>query len=129
MKKWFMALAILASGCSAYREQEAIFVGYNTSNDNVVVLVNDGAETPIVANRSIQFVVQILVPNNPVNTVNGPSSIDKQVQVSIAFRNLRTGRLTSPIFCNAGAKVITTVWYRVDSSGSGYADCNSSYGY
>lgn len=129
MKKWLVTLAILASGCGAYSEQNAIFVGYNTSSNRIAVVVNDGNGYVIAANGSDQFIVTVMVPKNPVGYGTGPSSIDKQVQVSIAAKNLVTGRLTLPIFCNAGAKIVTTVWYRIDSGGEGRVDCNSSYSY
>ncbi|MDP3763887.1 MAG: hypothetical protein Q8Q92_04620 [bacterium] len=134
MRKLFVILIALAvSGCgSPFVERTAQFVGYNNSNDNIVALVNDGEEHPIPANRSVNFTVRVPVPKNPVQMgyisyPSGPSTIDKVVQVSVAFRNLATGRLSTPIMCQAGAKVVTTIWYEVSSYGYESSRCTSSY--
>lgn len=118
-------VSFLVFGCDAFNYEDAHFVGYNASNDNVMVVVNDGAETPIPANRSVSFEVRVPVPKSTVGTT-GPSSVDKTVQVGVAFRNLRTGKLTSPIFCMAGAKIVTSVTYSLNS-GSENISCNFSY--
>ncbi len=124
MKKIIVLLlvAFCTTACAAYVEEEARFVGYNVSGVKVVALVNDGGGWEIPANGSIKFTTQVPVPKNPVQTgygsygSTGPSTIDKVVQISVAFRNLRTGKLTVPIFCYAGAKIVTTVWYEVSGS-------------
>ena len=105
-------------------------MAYNLSNDVVVALVNDGQEWEIPANGSTRFTVQVPVPKNPVQTgsygiLTGPSTLDKVIQVSVAFRNVRTGRLTTPIFCSAGAKVVTNIWYEVNFGQAG-ARCTAS---
>ena len=129
MRKIFLTpiVALVIAGCDVFVMREAPFVGYNTSNDNIVALVNDGGEFPIPANRSMKFMVKVPVPKSPVGTITGPSSVDKVVQVSVAFRNLTTGKLTSPIFCQAGAKVVTNIWYEVNSNGNSTAICTTSY--
>lgn len=131
--KFFVAIAaaVLSSACSTFTLEDAQFVGYNVSNDNIVIVVNGGVEHPISANGSASFIVQVSVPKNPVpvgyfGTVTGPSSVDKRVQVSVAAKNLRTGRLTSPVVCDAGAKVVTSITYRVDF-GYENTSCFSSY--
>ena len=123
----------LVMACDTYVQKEALFVGYNVSNDNVVALVNDGEEHPIAANRSAQFVVVVPIAKNPVQpwfgTPTGPSLNDKSTQVSVAFRNLRTGKLTTPIFCNSGAKLVTTIRYEMSSFGYESTSCQASYSY
>ena len=131
VRKIFLTViaTLVIVGCDVFVMKEAPFIGYNVSNDNIVALVNDGGEFPIPANRSMKFVVKVPVPKSPVGTITGPSSVDKVVQVSVAFRNLSTGKLTSPIFCQAGAKVVTNIWYERTSDGNGTAICTTSYSY
>ena len=119
-----------SSGCSRFTTQYAIIDAYNNSSDNAVIVVNATMEKTILAHQSLRFEVPILVPANPVSSQGGPSSVDKPVEMSIAFKNLRTGRLTFPAICRAGAKVITTVSYRVYSGNDLYdyaPQCTSSY--
>lgn len=131
MKKciWLVSVAtLLVSACGdAFTEENAPFIGYNVSNFSVAVIVNGGEEVLIPANRSTAFGVRILVPQRRVYSTVGPSSLDKRVQVSVAFRNVVTNKLLAPILCDAGAKVVTTVWYTVDKSGRESVRCQASY--
>jgi len=124
MKKIFLVCAAgaLLTACGQFREWDAPFVGYNVSNDDVTVVVNDGKETLIPANRSLGFTVTLLVPTPRWGTTSPSSTVDRPVQVSVAFRNLRTGELTRPVLCQAGAKVVTHVWYETYG-----ARCTFSY--
>lgn len=127
-----VALAVIVSACGAFIERDAQFVGYNTSKDSILVYVNDGGGFPISANGTTKFVVEVPIPSNPVQpgyfgTPSGPSSIDKVVRVSVAFKNLTTGKLLPPIFCDAGAKLVTTVWYEVSSYGYESSRCQASW--
>ncbi len=119
----FAALAFVAS-CSRFEMEEATFVAYNASGDRAAFLVNDGAEHVVEANRSAQFVVEIPIPTRRVNGYSSPeSSVDKITQVSVAVRNLSTGRLTPPTMCTAGAKVVVHLTYE----GRNYVSCQSSW--
>ena len=119
-----LLLSILVAGCGAFSREEANFVAYNTSSDKVVV-VTGGEEKEVLAGGSIKFVLSIQVPRGSYGS-SEPSNIDKVVLVSLAFRNLRTGILTEPISCTAGAKVVTSVWYETFGP-YGVARCTSSY--
>ncbi|MDP2641896.1 MAG: hypothetical protein Q8P21_01230 [bacterium] len=127
MKRLTLVGIVFSLGCGAFSSESAPFVAYNTSNHDVVAVVNDGQEFSVPANRSIKFEVRVPVPKNPVGAGTGPSSVDKAVQVSVAFRNLTTGRLTRPILCSAGAKVVTHIWYEMFPNGFDDARCTSSY--
>ena len=125
-KVLFLALAVFTtSACSAYVDQEAIFVGYNDGSNSIQILV-DGVGTELLGpGRSSQFPVKIQVPRSMVGAT-GPSAIDRTVQVSIAVRNLSTSNQTGPVFCQAGAKVKTHIWYEV-ISGRESVRCTTSY--
>ena len=131
MRKVFLTViaTVVVVGCDPFVMREAPFIAYNISNNNIVALVNDGKEFPVSANRSTKFVVEVPVAKSRVGNITGPSSVDKVVQVSVAFRNLSTGKLTSPIFCQAGAKVVTNIWYEVSSGGNISSRCTTSYSY
>lgn len=121
-----LAAALMASGCSRFSKEQAIFVAYNTSGDRVVFLVNDGAGHEVAANGSSRWTVEVLIPHNPVNSYGGPSSVDKTTQVSVAVKNLGTGKLTEPTLCPSGAKVIAHLTYRKEPNYE-YVSCTSSY--
>jgi|SRR3989344_374596 len=120
-----LVLSVAASGCSRFVDWDAPFVAFNSSNDDVVV-VYGGSETRVPANRSVAFTITVAVPKPPVG-MTGPSTVDQRVQINLAFRNLRTGQLTQPIYCQAGAKVVTNVWYELSPSGRETTRCSSSY--
>lgn len=131
-----LAVAMCSAACenarSPFVDKNAQFVGYNNSRDHGLVYVNDGTGFPVAANSTTRFVVEVPIPKNPIQpgyfgTPTGPSSVDKIVRVSVAFKNLTTGKLLPPIFCDAGAKLVTTVWYEVSSYGYESLRCQSSY--
>ena len=120
----FVALVLAVAGCSRFKMEEATFVAYNASGDQAAFLVNDGTEHVVEANRSAQFTVEIPIPTQPVYGYTSPSaSVDKTTQVSVAARNLTTGKLTRPTMCTAGAKVVVHITYE----GRDYVSCQSSY--
>ena len=125
MRKVFLtAIAMLVlTSCDVVSMENAQFDAYNVSNDNIVAIVNGNEFSIIPGNRPSKFVVSVPVPRQAIGTPSGPSQVDKMVKVSVAFRNLVTGKLTSPTTsCWAGAKVVTTIWYEVNS-----ARCTNTY--
>ena len=124
---WLVFLALLSSGCSAFSEQQAQFVAWNSTPDNMRVVVNgkDMGST-VFGNTSWPFTVTLSVPRSSYDY--GPSPIDKVIQVDVAVRNDRTGQLTTPITCQAGGKVTTNVTYEVQS-GRYNVRCNTSQSY
>ncbi|MEQ1500144.1 MAG: hypothetical protein ABL917_02080 [Parcubacteria group bacterium] len=119
-------LVALTIACHPLREQEVVFIAYNVSNDRVVLVIG-AQEWEIPANGSTRITTTVLVPSAPyTGSTGGPSIVDRTVQVSIAFRNLRTGRLTTPILCQSGRKVVVNVWYEMFSGYDG-ARCSSSF--
>jgi len=128
MKGFFVLglLALTVSACDAYIDQDAIFIGYNNASIDSIQILVDGVGYELLApGRSSQFIVKIRVPRPTVGST-GPSSLDRTVQVSVAVRNLRTSQQVGPIFCQAGAKIRTTVWYEM-VSGRENVRCQSSY--
>ena len=127
-----MVVALLATlfcvaGCSQLVEREANFVAYNVSPDNVEVVVNGGAGIFIPANGSIRFQEKILVPRQSGTSLSPTNN--PRVQISIAFRNLFTGDLTTPQTCYAGPGTVTHVWYEVSSRGRESVRCRASSSY
>jgi len=126
-----VGLAVLATcvapACHrrAFAEKSAVFVAYNESRDEVVAIIDGANEYNIAPSGSARFTVKILVPYNDTRVDYGPSTIDKEVDVSVAFRNVATGKLTTPITCRAGAKVVTTIWYQWNN-GFPYGNCTST---
>lgn len=106
-----LALAILAmSGCGAYKDEKARFIGYNNGDDTVTVVVSGKDQVTIAPQKSQPFPVIIQVPRpRSYGGPNSPSTLDVEVEVTVAFRNLRTGSVVGPIRCLAGARIETTV--------------------
>ncbi len=107
----FISLAALF-GCSAYTQRNADFIAYNTTFDKVVVAINGGAKREIAPNNSLAFTEVVDIAKTPYGqNVTGSSSIDRATEVSVAFTNLRTGELSRPTLCMAGAKLKTHIWF------------------
>ena len=125
MRRLFLVLAVFVCACKPLVEQDARFAGYNMSPDPVQTIVSGhGAGPEIPANSSKSFRVTVLVPSSTGAFSTEP--VDQRTTVTVAFRNSRTGILTDVISCSAGAKVVTSVWYKVDSYGRGYPSCTST---
>lgn len=123
----FLVVA-LTSGCSNYSAVPARFVVYNnaTNTNFTMRIVIDGKEYGLVVpGRSSTFTIELDVPDNFGNQSYGPSPLDKQVRVSVAFINTFTNQQTVPVFCYAGAKLTTTVVYE-EFSGRPNISCSSS---
>jgi len=113
--KRLCVLAILFSltgvACSDFSSEEAPFVAVNATSDNIRVGVN-AVETFVYAGLSKAFTVTLEVPRSrSTRNFYGPSQVDRVMQVSVTVRNERTGTITLPTTCNAGAKVTTEVTY------------------
>lgn len=121
-----LLLAILAAGCGKFNDESAHFVAYNVSGDRVIFYVNNGAGHELAPNGTTKFTETIPVATDRYDGYTRNSTVDKIVRVSVAVKNLRTGNLTPPRICDAGAKVITHLSYEVYS---GYEDvrCQSTY--
>jgi hypothetical protein len=118
------------AACSRYSEEEAIFIAHNHSGDSVSAIVDGNVIAQLAPNSATNREIIVLVGRDPVrNHGYGPSQIDKQVQVSVVFKNARTGRLSRETTCTAGAKVKTTIIYEPQNGTDGYATCVTSYSY
>lgn len=131
MHKLAVAVAVLITltGCSKFNLEEATIVAYNVSSSPVEFYVNDGAPHGVAANGTVKFTVQIEVATRPVTSTSPSYTVDKVVQVSVAAKNLATGKLTRPQLCSAGAKVITHVSYEMYAGGYDYVRCDATYPY
>ncbi len=118
-----LTLLTLAGGaCSPYVSRDALFIGYNHSDDRIVIVVNGVDEATLSPVSSTRFVVTIPVPRPDIS---GPSADEERVRVSVVVRNLRTNTQTETEFCRAGARVVTHVSYEVSSSGRDDVECRS----
>ena len=121
-------IAVLAMGCrDPFVEKDGHFVVHNTSPNPITVHINDGEGHVVRANDNTRFDFPVEIPRTPrpsgyFGPSFGPSNIDKTVMVSVSVKNLMRGTQTRGYSCGAGAKVITTVNYRVDAYGD-YIDC------
>ena len=113
MKRLFLFVFLtLLSACSAYTERPADFVAYNTTSDKQAVAINSGAKHEVGANSSVAFTEMVEIAKTPYGqNVTSSSSIDRTTEVSVAFTNLRTGELSQPTLCTAGAKLKTHIWF------------------
>lgn len=128
---WAIVIALLATslwGCGAYSQEEAIFVAHNRSSDRVAIIVDGREVFQLPGNSAGDFTVVIDVAHSRFRERRyGPSQIDKLVDVTVAFKNLRTGRLSPDAYCTAGAKVKTNVFYEITNfNPDGRASCNYS---
>lgn len=130
MKKLLMLLlaGLLASACGQmFVEKQGHFVVDNRTNHAGSIVI-DGREAHFIpARQSVSFDSTILVPQRRLDNPNGPSSIDRTVEVGIVFQNATTGAQTHPIFCDAGAKIVTTISNDNDQSGEDRISCHSTY--
>lgn len=125
MRRIFLILAIFTTACNPLVRQDAQFAAYNISSDPVQLIVSGhGAGPEIPANGSRFFKVTILVPSSSGSFSTEP--VNERTTVTVAFRNSRTGILTDVTSCSAGAKVVTSVWHKVDYYGRGYPSCTST---
>jgi len=125
MRWLFFVLVMSATACKPLVRQDAQFAVYNMSGDPVQLVVSGhGAGPEIPANGSKSFKVAVLVPSSSGSFSTEP--VNERTTVTVAFRNSRTGVLTDVTSCSAGAKVVTSVWYKVDYYGRGYPSCTST---
>lgn len=111
---WVILLAMVASGCSVYSDQDVILIASNYTSDSATVIVDGIDRTQIAPGGTTNITTDVKVPRNQVGTGSfGPSIVDKTVSVKVEFRNLRTGRLAGPVYCSPGAKVKMSVVYEV----------------
>ncbi len=113
----------MSVGCGIhdpYTTEKAHFIVYNYFQYDEVEIYVDGASNigatkkSVVPNIPTEFTVEVKVPK-PANRdyyPTAPSSDDRTVSVSVNFRNVRTGVMTSALTCKAGAKVTTRVFIR-----------------
>lgn len=133
MKKLLAALAAAMAmsalvGCGHFSEEEATLIGHNHGADPMGLAV-DGKEVAQLAPNSVaNNEIKILVARDRIGSYSyGPSQVDKQVQVSVVFKNLRTSRLSRETYCNMGAKVKTLVIFEPQLGTDGYAYCTTLY--
>jgi len=125
MRRIFLVLVMFATACRPLVEQDARFAVYNMSGDPVQLIVSGhGAGPEIPANSSKTFKVTVLVPSSSGSFSTEP--VNERTTVTVAFRNSRTGILTDVTTCSAGAKVVTSVWYKLDFYGRGSPSCTST---
>ena len=123
-----IVLAALAlASCDKFNTEEANIVAYNVSGNPVEFYVNDGVGHRVEANSTARFTVLIDVATRRVSDTSPSYTVDKVVQVSVAAKNLGTGKLTQPRLCSAGAKVITHVSYEMYPGGYDYIRCDATY--
>ncbi len=126
---WVLIMAAVCSGgCSVFSKEEAIFIAHNHSGDPVAVIVDGQERAQLAPNSTLNNEFIVLVPRPPVGSYGyGPSQVDRQVQVTAVFKNLRTGRLSRETYCTAGAKLKTLVVYEPQIGFDGYATCMTLY--
>lgn len=121
-------LAIALPGCGRFSEQEAIFIGHNHSNDAVALIIDGQEKTQLAPNSTTNKEFIVLVPHPPGGGYGyGTAPSDRQVQVTVVFKNLRTGRLSRESHCNAGGKIKTLVVYEPQTGTDGYVYCSALY--
>ncbi len=113
-------------GCGRFSKEEAIIIAHNHGNDQMAAII-DGTQIAQLAPNSVQNnEIIILVGRNRSGSYGyGPSQVDKLVQISVVFKNLRTQRLSRETYCSAGAKVKTLIVFQPQSGGDGYAQCTT----
>lgn len=128
-KSLILALALLlAGGCEQYWEMDAMFVVHNMSNKPITITVNGlVAFEGLPPQRTEQFPVKITAPRarNPNPTGPGPSELD--LNVSVGVRTMNPDLLVSERSCRAGERLITYVWYEVNSRDEGRIRCDAGY--
>lgn len=117
------AMVVLVA-CGHYSEEEAIFIPHNRTSDPQAAIVDGREIMQLAPNSATNTEIKVLVARRPVGNYGyGPSQVDKLVQVSVAFKNLRTGRLSYDLSCTAGAKVKTVITVYQD----GQLTCTTLY--
>lgn len=131
-----LALTLLSVGCGLndpYSTEKAHFIVYNYLQYDEVEVNVDGASNiatfkrPVVPNIPTEFEVEIKVPKPARNDyyITSPSSDDRVVNVSVNFRITRTGTMTSPLTCRAGAKLTTRVYIKPLGTTQVETGCNN----
>lgn len=118
-----LLLAVMATACGGFRDEEARFLASNRGPDPVTFLIN-GRQMEVAPGATQRFTTIIPVPKNPYGVTGGPSAVDKVVGVTAEARNDRTGFKSVPRTCDAGVKIVTTVAWDGRSS---FIDCLYSY--
>lgn len=109
--------SLLLLGCQNPLGPSTVSVGvqfavYNSSPDPVQMAMRGRDVGPIIPpNMPTRFRVGVDVPKAEYDA--GYQTSRRVVQVSVAFRNLRTGEMFTQPFCSAAANDITDVFYTV----------------
>lgn len=113
---WILVLALPMFVACATVPVTGRMVAYNRSPNDIIVLVNGVQAGPrISANGSARFDIEVEVPTN---TYGATDPLDQYVQISVAVRNLARGTLSNTTYCSAGAKIVATVEYKVETYGA-----------
>ena len=109
---WALVLTVALGACDddGFTEVGATFAIHNQSYEEVAFFV-DGQEMGVIRPQSAErFIVPILVPHSRRNRSFEPV-VDREVDVSVSFKNLVTDEVSRYRICRAGAKIVTSVSY------------------